>query len=503
MKNLDVLLINPGNTISVYQQLSVKFSALEPPIFCGLFANYLRRKGYSVKILDIPAQSLTLAQVADAVKELRPELITMVVYGFHPSASTQNMHSVSQVCKEIKIINPESKILMTGTHPAALPERTLKEECVDFVCTHEGPLTISQLLEALKTPLPDFSKVADLCYLDGGQIRFTKNAGLIKNLDIEMPGIAWDLLPMDKYRAHNWHCFDDIDHRAPYASIHTSLGCPYRCSFCCINTPFSGPNYSLRGPTYRMWSPQTVIQEIDLLVEKYGVRNIKIADEMFLLNEDFINTILDKLIERQYNLNIWAYGRIDTLKQSFIEKSLKAGLRWWAIGIESGSKHVRDGARKKLKNNDIAGIMRKIKNSGVNTIGNYIFGLPDDTVETMQKTLELALEVNCEFANFYSAMAYPGSPLYEMARGKGLPLPDDPGGPGWVGYAQHAFETLPLPTDYISAKDVLRFRDESFLKYFTNTKYLEMIRIKFGNKAVEHIQEMTNLRRLKRKILGN
>src|SRR3989338_7674653 len=181
MKTLDVLLINPGNTISVYQQLSVKFSAIEPPIFCGLFANYLRGKGYSVKILDIPAQNLTPAEVAEAVKELRPELTTVAVYGFQPSASTQNMHSASPICRAIKTLNPEAKILMTGTHPAALPERTLREEEIDFVCTREGPLTIYHLLEALKSPFPDFSKVADLCYRDNGQTYRSVKTGLIKN----------------------------------------------------------------------------------------------------------------------------------------------------------------------------------------------------------------------------------------------------------------------------------------------------------------------------------
>ena len=503
MKKLDVLLINPGNTSSVYQQLSIKFSAIEPPIFCGLFANFLLKKGQSVKILDIPAQNMTPAQVADAVKVLQPTLITVAVYGFQPSASTQNMHSTRQICKAIKAANPESKILVVGTHPAALPERTLKEESVDFVCTREGPLTIFQLVEALQSSHPDFNKVADLCYVNNGEVCFTKNAQLIRELDIELPGIAWDLLPMDKYRAHNWHCFDDVDKRSPYASIHTSLGCPYKCSFCCINTPFSGPNYISTGPTYRMWGPQMVVKEIDLLVTKFGVRNIKIADEMFLLNESHVNTILDRLIERRYDLNIWAYGRIDTLKPSFLEKSLRAGLRWWALGIESGSKHVRDGAQKKLKNDDIVGVVQKIRDAGVYAGCNYIFGLPDDTMETMQETLDLSLEINSEYANFYSAMAYPGSPLYEMAKEKGLPLPDDPGGPGWIGYSQHAYETLPLPTDRVPAEDVLRFRDEAFLKYFTSPGYLKMVMTTFGSRAVEHIQEMTGLNKLRRKILEN
>ena len=246
-----------------------------------------------------------------------------------------------------------------------------------------------------------------------------------------------------------------------------------------------------------------VVKEIELLVTKFGVRNIKIADEMFLLNESHVNTILDQLIERRYDLNIWAYGRIDTLKSSFLEKSLRAGLKWWALGIESGSKHVRDGAQKKLKNDDIVGVVQKIRDAGVYAGCNYIFGLPDDTMETMQETLDLSLEINSEYANFYSAMAYPGSPLYEMAKEKGLPLPDDPGGPGWIGYSQHAYETLPLPTDRVPAEDVLRFRDEAFLKYFTSPGYLKMVMTTFGSRAVEHIQEMTGLNKLRRKILEN
>ena len=76
------------------------------------------------------------------------------------------------------------------------------------------------------------------------------------DLDHEMPGVAWDLLPMDKYRAHNWHCFEHINDRQPYASLHTSLGCPYKCTFCCINAPFG-------KPSYRLWSPETVIEDID------------------------------------------------------------------------------------------------------------------------------------------------------------------------------------------------------------------------------------------------
>ncbi len=502
-KGPDILFINPGDTKQVYQNLSHKFSAIEPPVFCGLFATFARRKGFSVGIIDTPAEELTANQTASLAVDMNPLLVVMVVYGFQPSASTQNMPSAGKICRLIKELSPDTKILITGTHPSALPERTLREEAVDFVCTKEGPHTIVQLAEALKSKTNDFSKVGDLCYFVENKVCFTEPLSLIKKFDEEMSGVAWDLLPMKKYRAHNWHCFDNPDLRIPYASIHTSLGCPYKCTFCCINKPYG-------GPAYRMWSPQQVVKEIDFLVRKYGIRNLKIVDEMFVLNEAHVLGICDGLIELGHDLNIWAYTRIDTTKDKFMDKLRRAGFRWLAIGIESGSKHVRDGADKKFKNErvnllnvnqNIIHVVRKIQDAGMYAGCNYIFGLPDDTLETMQETLDLALEINGEYANFYSAMAYPGSPLYEMAREKKLALPDDPGGPGWIGYSQHSYETLPLPTNNVSSKDVLRFRDEAFLKYFTNPKYLEMMTDKFGSRTVEHIKEMTNLPKLKRKIL--
>ena len=91
----------------------------------------------------------------------------------------------------------------------------------------------------------------------------------IKNLDIELPRQALEMLDMTKYRAHNWHCFDDLNSRNSYASLQTSLGCPYKCSFCCINAPFGGAGI-------RYWSSENVLKQIDEMVLKYGVKNIKI-----------------------------------------------------------------------------------------------------------------------------------------------------------------------------------------------------------------------------------
>lgn len=487
--DLDLLLINPGGRDKIYQDLGADLTAVEPPLWCRLIAGYVRDRGFSVAIIDSEAEGWGPETVARKVADMRPRLVGMVVFGHQPSASTQQMAGARPACEAIKAIDPDRNIIIVGGHVSALPQRTLEEEAVDFACNSEGPVTIHALLEALQADAPhDFSKVPGLVYRSDGGIQSIPSPELIRELDKDLHGNVWDLLPMQKYRAHNWQCFGDLASRKPYASIYTSLGCPYKCTFCCINAPF-GTN------RYRMRKPAAVAAEIDLLHNTYGVKTYKIIDEMFVLNERHVLGLCDLLIQRNYDLNIWAYARVDTVKPHMLERLRKAGFRWLALGIESGSEHVRDGAEKSFNQQEIIDIVRQIQNAGISVIGNFIFGLPDDNMRTMQETLDLALELNCEFGNFYSAMAYPGSPLYRMALEHNWPLPEH-----WSGFSQHSYDCLPLPTEHISAAEVLRFRDQAFDNYFTSRRYLDMVTQKFGWETRQHIEEMTR-HKLRRRLL--
>jgi len=490
MSDLDLVLVNPGGRKKIYQELAGELAAVEPPLWCRLIAGYARDRGKSVVILDAQADNLGPDEIGARIKELAPRLTTLVVFGHQPSASIQQMVGARDACNEIKEQTPETPVLIVGGHVSALPERSLLEENVDFACKGEGPATVVQLLDAL-----DISTNAALSDVEGlvwqhdnGDVTINSPAPLIQDLDADLHGNVWDILPMEKYRAHNWQCFGDLDSRMPYASIYTSLGCPYKCVFCCINAPFDTNRY-------RMRSPEQVVAEIDLLHNEYGVKTYKIIDEMFVLNERHVMAICDLLIERDYDLNIWAYARVDTVKPKFLKKMRQAGFRWLALGIESGSKHVRDGADKSLGSDDILAIVGEIQKAGIAVIGNYIFGLPDDDMATMQETLELAMELNCEFANFYSAMAYPGSPLYAKAVENELPLPEY-----WSGYSQHSYECMPLATEYVSAAEVVKFRDDAFHTYFANSRYLDMITQRYGQDTRQHIVRMAR-GRLKRKLV--
>jgi anaerobic magnesium-protoporphyrin IX monomethyl ester cyclase len=170
-----------------------------------------------------------------------------------------------------------------------------------------------------------------------------------------------------------------------------------------------------------------------------------------------------------------------------VEKLKRAGVSWLAFGIEAASERVRDDVEKGFDQNDIGKTIDKVRAAGIHVIGNFIFGLPEDNLSSMQATLDLAVELNCEFANFYVAMAYPGSQLYNDALKKDWPLPET-----WNGYSQHAVDTLPLPTKYLSAAEVLQFRDDAFQFYFKNPNYLTMISRKFGPETSAHIGEMAS-----------
>lgn len=481
----DILFIHPGGQKAIYQQLSAEFTAIAPPAWTLLLADYIRNQGYSTAIYDTNLDGWDEDIAKNIINKYKPKLIVIMAYGHHPSSSTQAMPGAAGIAREIKKYHKDIPIAMGGVHPSSLPRETLSGENIDFVIRGEGVYTLRGLLNFLngKTGIKE---IAGLGYKENSSVKLNAPAALIKDLDRELGGYAWDLLPdLKKYRAHNMHCFQE-DARSPYATIYTSLGCPYSCSYCCINALFGKSGL-------RLWSLEKVTSWIDTLVNKYGVKNIRIEDELFVLSAERVERFCDLLIERNYSLNIWAYARVDTIKESLLNKMKRAGINWLCLGIESGNERVRKNVNKNIRI-DIKKMVKMIQDSGIFVLGNYMFGLPEDTMETMEETFNLATDLNCEFVNFYCTMSYPGSELYGRAVKQGY-SPQN-----WLAFSQHSYETEPLANKYLSAEEILKFRDEVFYRYYTNPVYLNMIRDKFGEKVKKHIEKMTQIK-LKRKIL--
>lgn len=480
----DLVIVNPAAAHGIYGPLGDEFIAVEPPQWCRLIAGYIRDRGFSVSIVDAEAERLTPHETAQRVlgrSKTPPSLVCVAAYGHQPSASTQQMWGARAFLDALGGAVPT---ILVGGHPSALPARTIAEEAVDYVGVGEGHMTVHGLLRH-----DDIAIIPGLVWRDGVMTRINAAPPLCEDLR-ELHGATWDLLPMDHYRAHNWQCLSDLDHRKPYASIYTSLGCSFACSFCCINAPFGGNRYRTRRP-------QDVVDEIEFLHDEYGISIFKITDEMFVLNPKHYRAVCEGLIARGLgrSLNIWAYARVDTIKEGSLPLLREAGIRWLALGIESASKHVRDGADKHLGTDDIIGVVKRIRAAGINVIGNFMFGLRDDTAQTMQDTLDLALTCLPDWANFYSTMAYPGSGLYAQAVREGWALPET-----WRGYSQHNDDCRPLDTEHLNGADVLAFRDQAFERFFASDLFRRHVLGKFGIDALAHIDRMVGYK-LKRKII--
>jgi radical SAM superfamily enzyme YgiQ (UPF0313 family) len=229
-----------------------------------------------------------------------------------------------------------------------------------------------------------------------------------------------------------------------------------------------------------------------------GVETVRISDEMFFLNRRYYEPLLNEIIHRGLKLRMWAYSRVDTVRPEYLELFRKAGINWLALGIEAGNQKVRQEVSKgSFKEVNIRDVCSTVRSSGMNIISNYIFGFPDDDYKTMQETLDLALELNTEMVNMYPCQALPGSPMYHAARRNGWKLPDS-----YAGYAFLSYDSEPLPTKYLTAAQVLKFRDEAWQKYFSNPVYLNLVEAKFGVTQRKNLEDMAKIK-LVRKILGD
>ena len=503
----DVVIINPAQS-GVYQpaQERAEYPAFEPPYLGLLTAATIREKGYSSAVVDSNAEGLSPEKTAQEILNYKPRIAHIIVHGNQPSASSQLMNWTNNLTNNLSESSNRPLIVLSGTHPSALPEQTLKESRGDVIIRGDGFNTLLDLLEGRP-----FSETRGALYLSNKLLASGPQDKLASSEELaRLPFAAWDLVDISKYRAHDWHSLENLSARQPYAAIYTSFGCPFSCTFCCINSPFN--NDGKNRNTIRFRSPQKIVDELEMLVSK-GVRNVKIIDEMFIFNPRHYVAIANEIVKRDLGdkLNMWAYARVDTVKEGNLDLLKKAGFNWLGIGIESGSAHVRDGSEKTLVDSDIKGIVKKIQSHGINVVGNYIFGLPDDTLESMEQTLQLARDVGADRPNFYCAMAYPGSELHRMAQQGRLPrpvewpagralLPEDQNGPGWIGYSQHAYQTWPLPTAKLMPEQVLDFRDKS-LQYFVRPEYRTIVESKFGKSTADLFCE-PNAKTPKRMILG-
>ncbi len=406
----------------------------------GYLAAALERGGHSVRTLDTGVFGRSEARISRFIEEFSPGVIGI-------TAQTAYYSRAVEMARLAKRLNAACPVVLGGPHPSILTAETLKEPSVDIVVVGEGDETAVDLVNCLEQRR-GLESVRGIAFKHDGIVVHNEARPFIDDLD-SLPLPAWHLFDLDRYRAR-------MNGRR-VAPVLSSRGCPFKCIFC-----YRGP---AAGKAFRGRSPERIVEEIELLHAKHGVGDILFVDDIFTINRQRAARICDLLIERDLPLTWRCQTRADCLNLELLQKMKTAKCIDVSMGVESGNEKILASIGKNITKAKIRAAFGMIRQTRVSASASFIIGLPGDTRETVQETIQFAKELNPNFAIFYAAMPYPGTELARVVEEGGGKLPKD-----WSSYRL-------MSSDISSSKMLAELKisdlSEKDLRYFLKTAQIE------------------------------
>ena len=382
-----VLLIHPAPS-EVCKNLFLPEERV-PPLGLAYIAAVLEDAGIEVKIFDNFLYGKPVSFIRNLVSNYKPDIVGI-------SCFTINLSTALETARIIKEVLPSIKVVFGGAHATLFPKQLLENKDVDVVVEGEGEYAFRELV---------LRQCAEEKIADVGNISYRhKTAGivsnprmaLIKNLD-DLPFPARHLLPMKEYPNVSF-----MMKAKPLLTLNTSRGCPFRCSFCAT---------TWRG-SYRSFSPSRIVDEIEILVEKYNAKGVYFREDNFTASPKRVTSICDELIRRKIDIEWICESRVNLLSLKLLENMYKAGCRAMWFGVESGSQRILDFLQKDITTEQVINAFILCKKVGIKTGASFMVGIPGETKEDMRKTFELAHRIDADWPWFSSFQCRPGSELY-------------------------------------------------------------------------------------------
>jgi len=393
---------------------------LTPVLGLAYIAAVLEQQGFEVKILDIAAEDFyhveelgdDIIRIGIGYDEIEKRIRSFApdTLGVSCLISNQSEEMV-RLCELTKRIDRNIITIVGGEHPSALPEETLSNECIDFVVIGEGEYTTRDLLNHIANGT-DYSSLDGFAYRDDGRIAVNPKTLFIENLD-ELPLPARHLLPMETYFRINLPQ-TGTSWRSPNTSIMTSRGCSARCIFCATS--------KFWGNRHRVRSIDKVLDEMEILVKKYGVRELQFIDDNLTLEKDRAMEIFQGMINRKLNL-VWNTPQgiaLWSIDEEVLKKMKESGCYEITFAVESGDDRVlKEIIRKPVRLETIEPLVKIARNLGFITKGYFVVGFPGETLQNMEKTFAFAKALSFDAAGIFIATPLPGTELYRLCNEKG------------------------------------------------------------------------------------
>lgn len=398
-KDLRLLFINPPVDFSVFysdMDLSDTKSS-SPPIGILHLAAMARNYGYPVKMLDAHAENSKMADILRLVEEYRPHVVCL-------TAMTIMIDASAQIAKAIKEKYPEIVTIVGGVHLTAEPTKTLEHyPQFDFGVVGEGEVVLLDFLDALQKHR-SWGSVQSLVWRDGGKVVMNTRRSFFRSLD-EFPFPAFDLVGDKLFSHYRLSVFGTQHFRS--VGLVTSRGCTGQCTFC---------DLGVVGRGYRFMSAPYLINHLRYLNDRYKVNDLLFYDDMFTGNRKRLETFCDTMIEAGKPFTWSCCSRVDFVSYLPLLKKMKAaGCHTIEFGVESGCQRILDSMRKNVTKDRIRDIIDQTTRAGITTKANFILGHLGETHDSIQETIDFAKELNVNYAQHTHLVPLPGSEIYETA----------------------------------------------------------------------------------------
>ena len=392
---MKVMLINP---ISELARLSDAYHYSVPPLpplGLAYLAAILKNNNLEVFIEDQYATRISNQDLIRKIKDLSPQVV-----GF--SCLTTAMSNVEEMVHQIKADKLDTKVILGNIHPTVFPEETLKKKIADIIVRGEGEETLPETIISLDKK-SGLDGVLGISYIHDGEIRHNPDREIIKDLDL-LPYPDWHSLNLEHYQR-----YPSLGIYSKVLPIQASRGCPYNCLFCSQDKIYKKPRYR---------KIKKVVDEIEYLHDEFRINCVGFTDAYFPFSKNSGLEFCDELIRRKLHKKIkwFTETRVDMVDLELVKRMKEASIHLIMYGFETGNQKVLDDIGKQATLTQARKAMELTHRFKIRSIGLFMLGLPSDTKETCQETIDFAKELNPDICKFNIAVPYPGSKFFNECR---------------------------------------------------------------------------------------
>lgn len=433
---------------------------VQPPLGLGYLASAVKNIA-DVKIIDSIKENLNIKELI-GILENNFDIIGFQCY-------TVDFNTVKTLVNKLRKSNNNSILIAGGPQPTLDPINTLKNINLDYLFLGDSEVSFSMFVNFLKDnklTQQNLKKIPGIAYKYNDQI-IVNPLCYPNNLDDYNP--SWELYKLETYplAPHGAFC-----KQSPTMPIIITRGCPFNCTYCGAS--------KISGFKIRSHSVDFVINQIEILVKKYNVKEIHIEDDNFTMNRKFVEDFCNKLIEKNLGIT-WTCPngvRIDTLDENLIKLMKKSGLYSLSVGIESGSDRIRKLMKKNLDTKTIEEKIKLIRKFDIDIVGFFILGYPGEIIEDIKKTIDFACKLDLTRATFSAFKPFPGTDIYNELLKKGEIEKLD--------YNNFSLDKIVWSPKGISLKKLKNMKRQAFLRFYLRPKILfKMIK---NIKSFEHFK---------------